>query len=162
MNLPSCRTLEVLDFSNGSQASHIPDDMFSSVSELSIKVVNFKGVNISYVNGKAFTVLKSLKILDVSNNLTKHAICTCVHVHVSSGLNETSIEEVYLSRTCLGVSRAIPQLVSNLKGTNLKVLDLDWNDIHDMGQSVIFDSLPNLKILTLTHNCVLDYLSFII
>ena len=41
------------------------------------------------------------------------------------------------------------------------MLDLNWNDIHDMGQSVIFDSLPNLEILTLSHNSLHDYFDFL-
>ena len=150
--------LKELDFSHGTQAEDLPDDMFDSVSNVAIQTVNFTNVNLTKINGSIFSVFKSLEVLDLTNNPQLRQIT----VDIALALQKTSIQELYLAKTCIGRSTTISvaDVIKNLKGTNITVLTLDWNEIH-MGESVIFDRLPNLEILTATHNSINSYHSFL-
>ena len=151
--------LKELDFSHGTETEHLPNDMFDFVSNITIQSVNFTNVNLTKFNGSIFSVLKSLEVLDLTNNPQLQQIT----VDIALALRKTSIRELYLAKTCLGKpgTISVADVIRNLKGTNITVLALDWNEIHNMGESVIFDRLPKLEILTVTHNNIHSYESFL-
>ena len=148
--------LKSLDFSNGLQAANISNDFFDSVSGLRIEYVNFTNVDVQNLNGSIFGTLKTLRILDLTNNYRLN-IKT---IEISEALKETEIEELYLTRTCVGAYRSEQQVIDNLNGTNVRILALDWNDIRFVGS--IFSKLSHLEVLTLTHNGIEDYYSLLL
>ena len=148
--------LKELDFSYGTEAEGLPIDMFDSVSNVAVELVNFTNVNLTKINGLMFAALTSLQVLDLTNNPQLKNIT----VDIAQSLGHT-IRELYLTQTCLGTTGSVADVIGNLKGKNITVLTLDWNQIHTMGQSHVFDELPNLEILTVTHNNVLDYTGFL-
>ena len=148
--------LKVLDFSHGTEAEYLPPDMFDSISNVAIQTVNFTNVNLTKINGSMFGALKSLEVLDLTNNPQLKNIT----VDIAGNLSHT-IQELYLAKTCLGKTGSVADVIGNLTGKNITVLTLDWNQIHKMGESHVFDRLPNLEILTLTHNNVRDYTGFL-
>ena len=125
--------LKELDFSDGIQADYLPDDMFSSISKLDVKTMNFSNVNLSQASGQVFSTVRSLRVLDFTNNPRAGESM----IQISSTLDQTSIEELYLENTCLGL-RFSPQeiivnsMLWNLRGTKIKILSLDRNFIHEM------------------------------
>ena len=149
--------LKELDFSYGTEAEYLPDDMFDSVSKVAIEVVNFTNVNLTKINGSMFAALKSLKVLDLTNNPQLKQITE----DISLALQQTSIQELYLAKTCLGRTGSVANVIENLMRANVTVLTLDWNQIHNMGQTHIFDRLPYLEVLTATHNNLRDYEGFL-
>ena len=144
--------LKELDFSYGTEAEILPVDMFDSVSNVAIEVVNFTNVNLTKINGSMFAALTSLQVLDLTNNPQLRQIT----VDIAQSLGHT-IRELYLTQTCLGTTGSVSDVIKNLMGKNITVLTLDWNQIHTIGQSDVFDRLPNLEILTATHNNIHDY-----
>ena len=97
-------------------------------------------------------------MLDLTNNPQLKKITE----DIALALRQTPIRELYLTKTCLGgKTGSVVNLIENLKGTNISVLTLDFNQIHNMGQSVIFDRLPKLETLTVTHNNIHNYESFL-
>ena len=70
-------------------------------------------------------LFKTLRILDLTNNylLNKKTI------EISKALKETEIEELYLTRTCVGAYRSEQDVIDNLNGTSVRILALDWNNI---------------------------------
>ena len=148
--------LKELDFSYGTEAEYLPNDMFDSVSNIAIEVVNFTNVNLMKINGSMFSALKFLKVLDLTNNPQLQKIT----IDIAQSL-EPTIQELYLTQTCLGTTGSVAYVIEKLIGKNITVLALDWNQIHTMGQSHVFDRLPNLENLTLTHNNVHDYTGFL-
>ena len=52
--------LTEIDFSGGIQADYLPDNMFSSISNLKIKTINFTNVNVGMISEKVFSSLRSL------------------------------------------------------------------------------------------------------
>ena len=131
--------------------------MFDPVSKVAIEVVNFTNVNLTKINGSMFAALKSLKVLDLRNNPQLKQITE----DISLALQQTSIQELYLAKTCLGRTGSVANVIENLMRTKVTVLTLDWNQIHNMGQTHIFDRLPYLEILTATHNNLRDYEGFL-
>ena len=87
--------LKELDFSGGIPADHLPDNMFSAISNLNIKTINFTYVNVGSISEKVFSSLRSLRVLDFTNNPQARDGL----ISVSSTLNQTSIEELYLENT---------------------------------------------------------------
>ena len=148
--------LKELDFSYGTDAESLPVDMFDSVSNVAIEVVNFTNVNLTKINGSMFAALTSLQVLDLTNNPQLRQIT----VDIAQSLGHT-IRELYLTQTCLGTTGSVSDVIKNLMGKNITVLTLDWNQIHTIGQSHVFDRLPNLEILTATHNNIHDYKGFL-
>ena len=147
--------LKELDFSGGIQADYLPDDMFSSISNLNITAVNFTNVNVKNISEKVFPTLKSLRVLDFTDNpLARDSL-----IRITSTLNETSIEELYLENTCIGIHDAINQILDNLGDTKIKVLSLDRNNIHNM--KGFCSSLPHIENLTITHNGLYDFVSLL-
>ena len=148
--------LKTLDFSEGLQAANISVGLFDAVSDLKIESLNFTNVNIENINGSIFGTFKTLRILDLTNNylLNKKTI------EISEALKETEIEELYLTRTCVGAYRSEQDVIDNLDGTNVRILALDWNNIHSVG--FIFSKLSNLEVLTLTHNGIDNFFSLLL
>ena len=145
--------LKELDFSHGTEAEYLPNDMFDSISNVAIETVNFTNVNLTKIKGSIFAALKSLEVLDLTENPKLQQITK----DIALALQNTSIRELYLAKTCIGATGSVADVIKNLKGTNITVLTMDWNQIHNMGQSHIFKRLPNLEVLTVTHNNVHDY-----
>ena len=148
--------LKELDFSYGTEAESLPVDMFDSVSNVAIEVVNFTNVNLTKINGSMFAALTSLQVLDLTNNPQLRQIT----VDIAQSLGHT-IRELYLTQTCLGTTGSVSDVIKNLMGKNITVLTLDWNQIHTIGQSHVFDRLPNLEILTATLNNIHDDKGFL-
>ena len=148
--------LKTLDFSEGLQATNISDGFFDSVSDLKIESLNFTNVDIENINGSIFGTLKTLRILDLTNNylLNKKTI------EISESLRETEIDELYLTSTCVGAYRSEQDVIDNLNDTSVRILALDGNDIRHVGS--IFSKLSNLEVLTLTHNGIDDYYSLLL
>ena len=145
--------LKELDFSGGIQAHYLPDDIFSSISHLDIKTVNCTNLNVNQIGDKVFSKLKSLKVLDFNNNpFARKAL-----LNVSFTLNQTSIEELYLENTRLGVYGEVNEFLKNLNRTNLKILSLDRNNIHRFDFSLIIFGLPLIESFTVTHNGLFNY-----
>ena len=152
------KNLKELDFSDGPEAEYLPNDMFNYISNTAIKSINFTNVNLANISGSIFSTLKSLRVLDLTNNPQLKTITE----DIALALRQTPIRELYLTKTCLGgKTGSVVNLIENLRGTNISVLTLDFNQIHNMGQSVIFDRLPKLETLTVTHNNIHNYESFL-
>ena len=145
--------LKVLDFSGGIQAHYLPNDIFSSISHLDIKTVNFTNINVNQISDKVFPKLKSLRVLDFNNNPNAREAL----LNVSFTLNQTSIEELYLENTRLGFFGKVNKFLRNLNGTNLKRLSLDRNNIHRFNFSLIIFGLPFIESFTVTHNGLFNY-----
>ena len=144
-----------LDFSGGIQADILPGDVFSSIANLNVTTVNFTDVNVKNISEKVFPKLKSLRILDFTDNpLARDSL-----IKITSTLGETSIEELYLENTCIGIHDAINQILDNLSDTKIKVLSLDRNNIHNM--KGFCSSLPHIENLTITHNGLYDFVSLL-
>ena len=143
--------LNEIDFSGGIQADYLPDDMFSSISNLDIETVNFSNVNVKQAGEKVFSTLKSLRVLDFTNNPQARDSL----IKISSTLSNTSIEELYLENTCIGIHDAVNQILDNLGDTKIKVLSLDRNDIHNMKS--ICGSLPHIENITISHNGLTEF-----
>ena len=139
-------SLEELDFSQGIQAEYVPDDMFQSIYGLHLKKLNLTNLNVNRISGCVFSRLVSLKNLDLSHN--RRLVSNVVHV--AHRLRNTSIEELYLTSTCLGINNALEGILANLNGTHVRVLALDQNEIHEV-QS-LFSRLPHIEILMLANN----------
>ena len=146
--------LNELNFSGGIQANHLPDDMFSSISNLNIETVNLTGVNVVKASEKVFLKLKSLRVLDFTNNPEARESL----LKVTLTLSNTSIEELYLDNTCLGVSDSVNQVVRNLEKMNIKILSLNRNSIQ--GMNSVFSSLLQIENLTVSHNGLFNYTGF--
>ena len=146
--------LTELDFSGGIPAKYLPDDMFSSISNLKIKTINFTNVNVEWISEKVFSSLRSLRVLDFTNNpQARDAL-----VSVSLTLNQTSIEELYLENTSLGKFRTVNHVLQNLNGASIKILSLDRNNIHRLDFSLIIFGLPLLETFTVTHNGLYEFI----
>ena len=104
-------SLKELDFSQGIQAEYIPDDMFQSIHGLHLQNLNLTNLNIGRISGAVFSQLSFLRVLDLSNN---HGLVSNV-VDVAHGLRNTSIEELYMTNTCLGVDNVVEGILANLK-----------------------------------------------
>ena len=148
--------LKTLDFSEGLQVANISDEFFDSVSNLKIDSLNFTNVDIQSINGSIFGTFKTLRILDLTNNY----LLNRKTIDISEALKETEIEELYLTRTCVGAYRSEQDVIDNLNGTNVRILALDWNSIRNVRS--IFNRISNLKVLTLTHNGIDDYFSLLL
>ena len=146
--------LKELDFLSGIHADHLPDNMFSSISNLKIKTINFTNVNVESISEKVFSSLRSLRVLNFTNNPQARDSL----ISVSSTLNQTFIEELYLENTSLGKYLTINHVLENLNGTNIKILSLDRNNIHFLNFSLIIFGLPLLETFTVTHNGILDFI----
>ena len=131
--------------------------MFHSVSSLKIEIVNFTNVNVVNISVGMFRDLKHVRVLDFTNNPQMGpAFCDAI-----CGLNQTSVEELYLENICLGiVEGCIDNLLFTLKDSNLKVkvLSLDRNYIHRVKS--VFDKIFHIETLTLTNNSLYDYDTF--
>ena len=147
-------SLKELDFSQGIQADYIPDDMFQPIYGLHLRKLNLTNLNIGRVSGAVFSRLTSLRVLDLSNNprLVYNA------VDVAYGLRNTSIEELYMMNNCLGFEDTVEPLLANLNRTNITVLALDFNEIHNVHN--VFLRLPNIVILTLSNNGLQNMFEF--
>ena len=139
-------SLEELDFSEGIQAEYVPEDMFQSTFGLSLKKLNLTNLNIKRISGDVFSGLASLKILDLSNN---RKLVSNV-VDVAHGLQNTSIEELYLTSTCLGINNVLEGILGHLSHTNIRVLALDQNEIHEVKS--LFSRLPHIEMLMFANN----------
>ena len=148
--------LKTLDFSEGLQAANISDDFFDSVSNLKIESLNFTNVDIQNINGSIFGTFKTLRTLDLTSNY----LLNRKTIEISEALKETEIEELYLTRTCVGAYRSEQDVIDNLNGTNVRILALDWNNIRNVGS--IFSKISNLEVLTLTYNGIDDYFSLML
>ena len=148
--------LKELDFSNGIRADYLPDDMFSSISNLNISTVNLTNVNVSQMSDKVFSTLSSLRVLDFTNNPQARDSLK----KISSTLNQTSIEELYMENTGLGYKAAVNQVMKNLNGMSIKILSLDRNNIHRFDFSLIIYGLPVIESFTITHNHLIDFIFF--
>ena len=148
--------LKTLDFSEGLQAANISDEFFDSVSDLKIESLNFTNVDIQNINGSIFGTFKTLRTLDLTNNylLNKKTI------DISEALRKTKVEELYLTRTRVGAYRSEQDVIDNLDGTSVRILALDWNNIHSVG--FIFSKLSNLEVLTLTHNGIDNFFGLLL
>ena len=140
--------LTELDFSGGIQADYLPDDMFSSISNLNVTTVNFTNVNVKNIGEKVFSTVKSLRVLDFTNNPQAGESL----IKISSTLNQTLIEELYMENTSIGVKSSVNQVIKNLHGTSIKILALDNNNIYSLNFSLIFVGLPRLENFTVTNN----------
>ena len=149
--------LKELDFSDGIEAKSLSSHMFHSVSSLKIEIVNFTNVNVVNISVGMFRDLKHVRVLDFTNNPQMGpAFCDAI-----CGLNQTSVEELYLENICLGiVEGCIDNLLFTLKDSNLKVkvLSLDRNYIHRVKS--VFDKIFHIETLTLTNNSLYDYDTF--
>ena len=147
-------SLNELDFSQGIEASYIPDGMFQSFYGLQLEILNLTNLKIDRVSGAVFSRLASLRVLDLSNNprLVSNV------VDVAHGLRNTSIEELYMINTYLGFNDAVEAVLDKLNGTNIKVLALDRNEIHEVKK--LFIRLPQIEILTLANNAIQNIIEF--
>ena len=129
LNLPeiliNMQNLKAVDFSNGLKAPIITNHFFNSVSKLPIEMLNFTNVNITQINGSIFSSLKSLRVLDLTNN----SMLTFIAADIVHGLRKTKIEVLNLTRTCFGAARQESIVMQKLKETRIKVLVVDWNKI---------------------------------
>ena len=138
-------SLKELDFSN-TKAPIVANRMFHSVRHSSLEVLNFTNVNVTQINGQIFSILPHLKVLDLTNNpLLKSAT-----ENITYYLKNTSIAELYLTHTCLGVTASTDKVIDNLRDTKIKVLTFDSNQISKMG--VLFGKLPYLEMFTIANN----------
>ena len=128
--------------------------MFQSIYVLNLKNLNFTSLNIIKISGAVFSQLSSLRVLDLSNNprLVSNA------VDVARGLKNTSIKELYMISTCLGFDETVEPLLDQLSDTNITVLALDWNEIHNVHN--VFRRLPNIETLTLSNNGLQNMFQF--
>ena len=148
--------LKELDFSGGIHADYLPDDMFSSISNLNVKAINFSSVNVRNISENVFPTVKSLRILDFTNNPQAGESV----IKITSTLYQTSIEELYLENTCLGLrtpdqNLIINEVLANLHRTKIRILSLDRNYIHVMKS--VFHYIHSIENLTITHNSLYDY-----
>ena len=144
--------LKELDFSQGIKTEYIPDDMFQSIHSLHLQILNLTNLNIGRLSGAVFSPLTSLKVLDLSNN---QRLVSDV-VDVAHGLRSTSIEELYMTNTCLGIRNDVVEgILANLNGTNIRILALDQNEIHEEVKN-LFSRLPQIEILILANNGILN------
>ena len=120
--------------------------MFEMVSKINIEVVNFTNVNRRKINGNIFSVLKYLKVLDLTGNPQIRPMI----VEILISLRCTAIEELYLAGTCIGVNDTIDQVLENLQYLHIRVLSLDRNQIHEMQH--VFKRLPHIENFTVMHN----------
>ena len=149
--------LKELDFSDGIQADYLPDDMFSSISNLNVSTVNLTDVNVSQqASEKVFSILSSLRVLDFTNNPNSRESLEMI----SSTLNQTSIEELYMENTDLGYKATVNQVTKNLNGMSIKILSLDRNNIHILNFSLIIYGLPLIETFTVTHNNLFFFIGF--
>ena len=151
--------LKELDFSGGIQADILPDDMFSSISKLDVRTVNFSSVNVVEASGQVFSAVKSLRVLDFTNN---PRVGESV-IQITLTLDQTSIEELYPENTCLGLrtpdqNLIINEILVNLQTTKIRILSLDRNYIHEMKS--VFHYIHAIEKLTVTNNSLYDYDSF--
>ena len=123
-------------------------DMFSSISNLNVTTVNFTNVNVKNIGEKVFSTVKSLRVLDFTNNPQAGESL----IKISSTLNQTLIEELYMENTSIGVKSSVNQVIKNLHGTSIKILALDSNNIYSFNFSLIFVGLPRLENFTVTNN----------
>ena len=155
LNLPDTlsqmHNLTTLDFSNGLKVHNVTNDFFNSVSKLPIQMLNFTNVNITKINGSIFSSLKSLKVLDLTNN-SKLAF---IVKDICLALRQTKIEVLNLTRTCFGAAKQEKIVMQHLNQTKIKVLALDWNEIRSVGS--IFSILPDLEEFTMTNNGLNDF-----
>ena len=148
--------LKELDFSDGIQADYLPDDMFSSISKLDVRTVNFSSVNVAKASGQVFSAVKSLRVLDFTNNPRAGESV----IQITLTLDQTSIEEIYLENTCLGLrtldqNLIINEVLANLQRTKIRILSLDRNYIHVMKS--VFHYIQSIENLTVTDNTLYDY-----
>ena len=86
--------------------------------KLYVIVIVIADVNVKDISEKVFPALKSLRVLDFTNNpLARDSL-----IKITSTLDETSIEELYLENTCIGIHDAINQILDNLSDTKFKAL----------------------------------------
>ena len=155
LNLPGTlsqmHNLTTLDFSNGLQVHNVTNGFFNSVSNLQIETLNFTNANITQINGSIFNSLKSLRVLDLTNN-SKLAF---IVKDICFGLRQTKIEILNLTRTCFGAAKEEHLVMQQLNQTNITVLALDWNEIRSVGS--IFSILPYIEEFTMTNNGLNDF-----
>ena len=100
--------------------------------------------------------MKSLRVLDFTNNPQAGESL----IKITSTLDQTSIEELYLENTCLGLrtpdqNLIINEVLVNLQTTKIRILSLDRNYIHEMKS--VFHFIRSIENLTVTNNSLYDY-----
>ena len=159
VNLPETlnqmHSLKTLDFSNGLKEINITNQFFNSVSKLQIDMLNFTNVNITRINGSIFSSLKSLRVLDLTNN----SMLTFIVADIVHALRKTKIEVLNLTRTCFGAARQESIVMQELKETRIKVLIVHWNEIRLPNDS-FFNVLPNIEELSVRNNGLIDFYGF--
>ena len=155
LNLPNTlsqmHNLTTFDFSNGLKVHNVTNGFFNSISKLPIEMLNFTNVNITKINGSIFSSLKSLRVLDLTNN-SKLAF---IVKDICFGLRQTKIEVLNLKHTCFGAAKQENLVMQQLNQTKIKVLALDWNEIRSVRS--IFSILPDLEEFTMTNNGLNDF-----
>ena len=136
--------MKTLDFSRGHKCVEIPENMFDSLSNVSVEELNMSDLDIIHIPDNVFSKLQSLKTLKMANNpsLNYHSKL----VKITHSMKKDSIQHVYFNNT--GIRTDLTEIVKAFNGTNLKTLVVDTNHICQY-EPILSQSLPKLEILSL-------------
>ena len=143
-------------FTNGGRnVGLIQNSMFDVFSKLNITYISLAGLDVGTIESKTFSNLRTLKILDLSNNPSLYYKEDFV-----PSLKTTAIATLMLNNTGIGSNGTnLLQRLSTLKD-KLKTLSLDSNGIRHI-KPIFSKCLPNLRVLSLGGNYMSQTIDFV-
>lgn len=148
------RELRYLCFYRGeSMLGDVSANTFANLENTKLKTLIMIKTHVDRVMPNSFSMLKHLKTLDLSRN---NRLCEDGMRNVTTGLNQTMIQILRLSKTCDRGQDVKGQSFASLQNSSLISLDLSHCKIRNISAEFILILPKTLKILLLNNNIISD------
>ena len=144
------QNLERLIFGGGrSDVVVLANDTFDTVSKLNITEINLSNLRLGFVNESTLGKVKSLQILDLSNNPSLGSSL----IHLVQGLKPTGVHTLFLNNTYMADN--VNKIIEQMGRLNIKVLVMDNNAIYEI-DPILTKYIPKVEILSFAENYIYE------